>query len=478
MSMAAGTEIDYLVIGAGAAGLAFTDALVSESDATVLIVDRRHSPGGHWNDAYPFVRLHQPSAFYGVNSTHLGQDRIDRAGPNAGFYERATAAEVCAYFQAVLSDRLLPTGRVDFVSMSDCVADGGGTARIVCRLTGAVREVTVKRKIVDARYLESSIPSTHTPGFVVEEGVRCIPVNELVRCEEPADGYVVVGAGKTAMDACNWLLDNGVDPGQVCWVKPRESWVIPRASFQPREKVGNFIMTFAASVEAAALATSVPDLFGRLEESGQLKRVDASVEPTMYRAAILSDGELDQLRTIDHVIRAGHIRRIHRDRISLENDEVTVGQRRVYVDCTADGLPRLPPRPIFEPTRVVIQQLRETSPTFNAALIGYLEGTRDDVDEQNALTPTNTYPSKATDWLRTRRQGMVAQGRWNQAPDVTDWIERSRLNIASGLMEHANEPGVAAAMGSFLEHTDRAIENLGALLTTLDGEDVETTHPT
>jgi len=44
-------EVDYLVVGAGATGLAFTDALISGSDATVLMVDRRHGPGGHWNDA-------------------------------------------------------------------------------------------------------------------------------------------------------------------------------------------------------------------------------------------------------------------------------------------------------------------------------------------------------------------------------------------------------------------------------------------
>ena len=111
--MAATTEVDYLVIGAGLAGLAFTDALIDHSDARVLIVDRRHAPGGHWNDAYPFVRLHQPSAFYGVSSMNLGQDRIDATGPNAGFLERATAAEVCHYFQAVLADRLLPSGQVE-----------------------------------------------------------------------------------------------------------------------------------------------------------------------------------------------------------------------------------------------------------------------------------------------------------------------------------------------------------------------------
>src|SRR3954453_14674731 len=52
-------------------GMAFTDTLVSETDAQVVIVDRQHRPGGHWNRAYPFVRLHQPSAFYGVGSREL-----------------------------------------------------------------------------------------------------------------------------------------------------------------------------------------------------------------------------------------------------------------------------------------------------------------------------------------------------------------------------------------------------------------------
>ena len=86
---------DYLVFGAGAAGMAFVDALLADSDADVVMVDRRHRPGGHWNNAYPFVRLHQPSAFYGVNSRVLGHDAIDEVGPNAGFYERATAAQIC-----------------------------------------------------------------------------------------------------------------------------------------------------------------------------------------------------------------------------------------------------------------------------------------------------------------------------------------------------------------------------------------------
>ncbi|MBV8387363.1 MAG: NAD(P)-binding protein, partial [Acidimicrobiia bacterium] len=47
---------DYLVVGAGASGMSFVDALVRAADVDVVIVDRRHAPGGHWLDDYSFVR--------------------------------------------------------------------------------------------------------------------------------------------------------------------------------------------------------------------------------------------------------------------------------------------------------------------------------------------------------------------------------------------------------------------------------------
>ena len=50
-------QADYLVVGSGAMGMAFTDVILKETDKTVLMVDRHDRPGGHWNDAYPFVRL-------------------------------------------------------------------------------------------------------------------------------------------------------------------------------------------------------------------------------------------------------------------------------------------------------------------------------------------------------------------------------------------------------------------------------------
>lgn len=53
---------DYLVVGAGATGLAFVDALAAAADVEVTLVDRQPAPGGHWLHAYPFIRLHTPSA--------------------------------------------------------------------------------------------------------------------------------------------------------------------------------------------------------------------------------------------------------------------------------------------------------------------------------------------------------------------------------------------------------------------------------
>ena len=61
-------KTDYLIVGSGAMGMAFADTLLTETHCDMVIVDRHAKPGGHWNVAYPFVRLHQPSSFFGVAS--------------------------------------------------------------------------------------------------------------------------------------------------------------------------------------------------------------------------------------------------------------------------------------------------------------------------------------------------------------------------------------------------------------------------
>ena len=163
-------EVDYLIVGAGAAGMAFADSLVTESKSTIAIVDRQHRPGGHWTHAYPFVRLHQPSAFYGVNSRALGSGAKDEIGFNKGFYELAAGSEVTSYFDLVMRQQFLPSGRVQYFPMSEVGDDG-----IVTSLVSGRQFAVKARKIVDATYSHTSVPSMRAPQYAVASGIACVP---------------------------------------------------------------------------------------------------------------------------------------------------------------------------------------------------------------------------------------------------------------------------------------------------------------
>ena len=150
-------EVDYLIVGAGAAGMAFADSLVTETKSTIAILDRQHRPGGHWTNAYPFVRLHQPSAFYGVNSRPLGTGAKDEFGLNKGFYELASGSEVVSYFDLVMRQQFLPSGRVQYFPMSELTDDG-----VITSLVSGGQRAVKARKIVDATYSCTAIPAART----------------------------------------------------------------------------------------------------------------------------------------------------------------------------------------------------------------------------------------------------------------------------------------------------------------------------
>src|SRR6476620_7226663 len=253
-------EADYLVVGAGAMGLAFTDALIDHADVRVALIDRRHGASGHWLEAYPFVRLHQASAFYGVPSTLLGGGQLQQRGPEAGLQERATQAEICAYYARML-DRMVESGRVEFFPNCEYVRDRA----FVSRISGERVEVPEVCRVVNARYLAPSIPAEKPPPFGVGEDVRVVPVNGLARLDEAPNQYVVVGSGKTATDACIWLLSRGVDPDAICWVRPRDPWMVNRAVVQPAPAI--FLGMVADTMQAAENATSLEELFLRLEDA-------------------------------------------------------------------------------------------------------------------------------------------------------------------------------------------------------------------
>jgi hypothetical protein len=457
-------ETDYLVVGAGATGMAFVDTLIAESDADVVIVDRRHRPGGHWLDAYPFVRLHQPSAYYGVNSRVLGNDRIDDAGPNAGFYERATAAEICDYFNRVLVEELLPSGRVRFFPMCDYRGADSDGHRFVSLLTGEETTVRVRRRLVDATYVESSIPSRHTPSFQIDAGVRLLPPNGLVDLDEPAAGFTIIGAGKTAMDTCNWLLDTGVGPGDIRWIRSRDGWFFNRAFMQPLDLVGSFMQLQARWVESAAVSRDATEFAHRLEADGALVRIDPNVEPTMFRGATLSVLELESLRSIEDVVRLGRVLRIGKDSIKFEHAELATDAEQVYIDCTAAGLRPAPARPVFEPGRITMQWVTIGIAPWSAATIAAVEATPADDARKNELCPPIVWTGDASAMLSIAHAGMTGIVARSTEPHIADWTERCRLNPARGAADHIGEPGVQESFSSLATNFGSAMQNLERVL--------------
>jgi hypothetical protein len=148
----------------------------------------------------------------------------------------------------------------------------------------------VRRKVVDATWFSPDVPSTHTPAFAVGEGVRIVPPNALPGLWQLAQGtpmprrFVVLGAGKTAMDACIWLLQSGAPADAITWVVPRDSWVVNRLHTQNGPEFFNeAIGGQADQMQAFAEAISIDDLYLRLEACGTLLRIDACRRCSTWR---------------------------------------------------------------------------------------------------------------------------------------------------------------------------------------------------
>jgi hypothetical protein len=448
---------DYLVVGAGAMGMAFTDALTDHADVRVALVDRRHSSSGHWLEAYPFVRLHQASAFYGVPSTLLGSGQLQQRGPEVGLQERASQSEICAYYARML-DRMVESGKVEFFPNCEYL---GGRA-VVSRISGERFEVSGRCRIVDARYLAPSIPAEKPPPFGVADDARVLAVNGLARLEEAPSQYVVVGSGKTATDACIWLLSRGVDPDAICWVRPRDPWMINRAVVQPDPAV--FLGMVADTMQAAEDATSLEDFFLRLEDADIMLRIDRAVMPTMAKVPTLATWELEQLRTLENVVRRGHLERVDRGRLTFADGSVAIGDDALVVHCAADGLKYPPLVPVWAPEVITLQAIRAGFPCFGAALIGYVEATREVDDERNRICPPTPYGNSMAEWARMNVLGARAAMSFSAEPDIKEWSDRVALNPARIPPGHAGSAALDDARERLATHMRPGLARLAELM--------------
>jgi hypothetical protein len=430
--MAEELNADYVIVGSGAIGMAFADTILSESDSTMIIIDRFAKPGGHWNVAYPFVQLHQPSAFYGVSSTELSSGRIEQGGLNAGLGELSSGAEVSAYFDDVMRHQFIPSGRVKYFPMCDYKGDG----QFISRVSGKEYHATAIRKTVDATYLKTTVPKTHTPNFDISDGVRFMPLNDLPTVTSAPDGYVVIGAGKTGIDACLWLLEQDVDPNMITWIVSREAWLLDRQNTQMTEQFFfDTIGTQAKMVENIAQSESPDDMFMRLEQCGYFLRIDESTTPEMFHAATVSKLEIKQLRRIKNVIRLGHLTSVSTTEMKFDQGIIPTSANMLYVDCSASAIVDPGSKPVFSGDLITPQLARPYQPVFSASLVAHVELNYDSDEDKNRLCGLVPLPNTNIDFIDFTAAALMNQYQWSQDDKLQKWISGNRLDGATTLLK-------------------------------------------
>ena len=423
-------ETDYLIVGSGAVGMAFADVILTETDARLIMVDSYPKPGGHWNKAYPYVTLHQPSQYYGVSSAELSKGRKDQVGWNQGLNDLASGHEVLAYFDEVMRHRFLPSGRVEYYPMCDYHGDN----TFKSRLSGQVYHVS-RRKHVDATHLKTSVPSTHRPKFEIDADVWFMPLNDLADIEEAPEGYTIIGAGKTGIDAVLWLLENRVDPDKIRWIMPRDAWLLDRENTQPTDDFFfSSLGSQAVQFEAIAGSSSIADMFDRLEAGGYFLRIDPDVRPSMFHGATISRMELEQLRRVKNIVRRGRVSRIRSDEIILDEAVLPTHSNIVHVDCSARAVSNEEIKPIFDGDIITPQMVRSYQPVFSAALIAHVEAAYDTDAAKNELCGVVPLPNHDTDFIRFTAAFMLNQYKWSQDAGMREWLLHNRLDGFSKLV--------------------------------------------
>lgn len=409
-------ETDYLIVGAGAMGLAFADTLLTENKtAQFVIVDKRAMPGGHWVDAYPFVTLHQPAAAYGVNSSKLG----------SGGADLSSHAELMFYFERVMQ-KLLASGRVTFLPLCECkaFADDEVIVHSVVDSNLSYR-ISIAQRLVDATYMKVQVPASHPPKYLVSDDYTLVPPNGLARPQRAWGRYTIIGAGKTGIDAILFLLDSGVSPDKIQWIISNDMWLWNRANVQTHNVVEELIR----HIKTLKASGSVDVIFETLEQVGSVFRLNPAIRPTKWRCATVAPDEFAQLKQVRDQVRLGRVNEIRDGEIILSEGRIPIDSDTLVVDCSANGLEQRAAVPIFAGKRITLQSVFMCQQVFSAAIIGKLESMEISDEKRNQMWKVVPHPERVEDYS----EGMVQtfENLINGNKYTPMWLRRCRLNVMS-----------------------------------------------
>ena len=143
----------------------------------------------------------------------------------------------------------------------------------------------------------------------------------------------------------------------------------------------------ASWVAAAVTAADGQEFARRLEDDEIFVRIDPRTEPHLFRGATISVGEVDALRTIERIVRGRKVRHIGTGSIVTDQGDLPGDGDRVFVDCTARGLPAPSRRPVFEPDRITLQYVTIGFAPWSAATVAAVEARHGDDADRNQPVP-------------------------------------------------------------------------------------------
>jgi hypothetical protein len=133
------------------------------------------------------------------------------------------------------------------------------------------------------------------------------------------------------------------------------------------------------------------------------------------------------------------------------------------VHCAASGLSDNPPRAIFTDDTMTLQLVTRVGLPLSGALQGFIESTGRTTEEKNTLCPPATMPNTPFDYLRVVLAGISTEMGWQEAPDLQEWVDGSRLNLLSGLGENEDRATVRELQGRFFTALFPALGKLQVL---------------
>ena len=457
-------ECDYLVVGGGATGMAFVDTLLkhssSEQKPSIVMVDQHALPGGHWNDSYGYVRLHQPSSMYGVESTPLEPHPKDDE-------HRATRLEIVQYYEGLLAkwQEAFPfvfvgNARVDLAHCHQQPPNEQQVANLQSVADASVTQsIRIRQRLVDARYLEPDIPKFVPPQFTFDSSVvNVLTPNELMEREESPSSphhYCVIGAGKTGMDTVVYLLTVlKADPSQITWIIPNEAWITARENMKScMEFLHTCCQLYQQGTSTDPRTTDFLQAgFREWEKQGHIYRLAKDIEPTKFKDATLSKEEMATLQRVTNILRNGRVAEITKEGaiIFADGTKHTVSssaQDVTFVHCSAGAFQytkqtQAPP-PMFQKSVITIQDVYGTPGfCFVGSMIGFLESLArlsDEERNQLCLKPTPDVsqlqkplgPSGGDVGVLSPSHGLVQRvtnlKEWMAVPEIRAWITTNRL---------------------------------------------------